>query len=136
MLETISPWLIGAALGGAAMLFVGKKFLMKIARPSVKELVKTQIVDDEFDGSSLLKWAQQHRIDGDIKILVVKPTPFWVKKLNLKDAESIDAQRNLIGCMVDTKSEKLLAIQLFSFGKMSDTMIGKFGDSDRFILTT
>lgn len=108
----------------------------EIARPLVKELFKTQIVDDEFDGSSLLKCAQQHRVDGDIKILVVKPTPFWVKKLNLKDAESIDAQRNLIGCMVDTKSEKLLATQLFSFGRMSDTTIGKFGDNDRFVLTT
>lgn len=134
MLETISPWLAGALIGGAAVFFAVKKSMSK-AGMSVKELVRSQIVDDEFDGRSLLDWAKRHHTKGDIKILVVKPTDVWIKKLNLKDAESIDSQRNLIGYMINAKTDELVSIQLFSFSSMSNTMSQKFGGNDEFVLT-
>ncbi len=140
MFESITPWVITALFGGAAAavfaLKKGNPSRRGFVSPSIKDLVKTQIVDSEFDGRSLLNWVNDNKPTREVKVLLVKPTAFWINKFGLKDAEAIDVERNLIGCIIDIKKEEVLKIQLFSFSTMSDTMQAKFGDGDRIVLTT
>ncbi|MBQ7704003.1 MAG: hypothetical protein IJT73_01030 [Selenomonadaceae bacterium] len=138
MFETIPSWLVFALIGGGAAVFALKSGILPLSifpRSSIKEMVKSQIVDDEFDGRSLIQWINKNSAAGNVKILLVKPTKAWIKKLNLKDAEKIDAEKNLIGCIVDMQSEKVLKMQLFSFSSMSNSMQAKFNGEDQIVLT-
>ena len=145
MIDTLvsSSWNIPAAVcgilsGGGIVTYAvthGKLPLPKFMRTSINELVEKQIVDDEFDGSSLMSWIRKNRPDGNFKVLVVKPTQTWLKKLNLKDAENINVEKNLIGCIVSDKG-KLLSIQLFSFSSISSKMLEKFNDTDEMIVAS
>ncbi len=139
MFESMTPWLIAAVVGGGCAVFAIKKGILspsKSALISVEDLVRNQIVDDEFDGRSLLAWVKRKRPQGDFKIIVVKPTAAWIKRLGLKDAQSIDANKNLIGCMMDAKSEEILDMQLFSFSSISKKMRDNFKGSDEFVVTS
>lgn len=139
MFESMTPWLIAAAIGGGCAVFAIKNGMLplsKSARTSVEDLVKNQIVDDEFDGRSLLTWAKRNRPQGEFKIVLVKPTATWIKRLGLTDAQNIDAEKNLIGCMMDAKSNKVLDMQLFTFSSMSKKMRDNFKDSDEFVVTS
>lgn len=138
MFESMTPWLIAAVVGGGCAVFAIKKGVLspsKSAHMSVEDLVRNQIVDDEFDGRSLLEWVKRKRPQGDFKVVVVKPTAAWIKRLGLKDAQSIDAEKNLIGCMMDAKVETVLDMQLFSFSSMSSKMRDNFKGSDEFVVT-
>lgn len=139
MFESMTPWLIAAVVGGGCAVFAIKKGILspsKSALISVEDLVRNQIVDDEFDGRSLLAWVKRKRPQGDFKIIVVKPTAAWIKRLGLKDAQSIDANKNLIGCMMDAKSEEILDMQLFSFSSISKKIRDNFKGSDEFVVTS
>lgn len=113
----------------------GKLPLPDFLKMSINDLVRDQIIDDEFDGGSLLNWIKENRTTEEIKVLVVKPTKFWLKKLNLKSADKIDAEKNLIGCMIDSEG-KLLSMQLFTFSTISQTMQKKFNAEGEMILTS
>lgn len=129
---TSLPWVIVAVVGAFIVLFAVNKNTLHF---SVEELVKSQIVNDEFDDHSLINWIKENRPATDIKILVVKPTAFWTRSLRLSGAEKIDTQRNLIGCIVDDKTEKVLTVRLFNFRSMSKRMAAKFGKRDEILLS-
>lgn len=129
---TSLPWVIVAVVGAFIVLFAVNKNTLHF---SVEELVKSQIVNDEFDDHSLISWIKENRPATDIKILVVKPTAFWTRSLHLSGAEKIDTQRNLIGCIVDDKTEKVLTVRLFNFRSMSKRMAAKFGKRDEILLS-
>ena len=97
-------------------------------------LINSQIVSDEFDDYFLLTWIKENRPATDIKILVVKPTAFWVRNLGLIYTERIDTGKNLIGCIIDNKTEKILTMRLFNFRSMSNKMFNKFGKHDEILL--
>lgn len=139
MFEAItSPSLWAIALAGAGVVYLVKsgKLFGNPFKMSFSDLVKQQIVEDEFDGRSLLAWIKQNQLPGEIKILVAKPTKFWMKKIGLKGAEHIDTERNLIACILDAKNEEVVKIQLFSFSKISDDMREKFAHQDEIIFST
>lgn len=136
-------WSIATIIGGAVAIggvilyaiIHGKLPLPSFMRISIDDLVKTQIVDDEFDGVSLLRWVNKNRRDNSIKVVVVKPTQSWIKKLNLKDAENLDAEKNLLAYMIDDDG-KLLAMQLFTFSSISPTMSAKFSSTGEMVLSS
>ena len=136
-------WSIAAIIGGAVAIggvilyaiIHGKLPLPSFMRISIDDLVKTQIVDDEFDGVSLLRWIKRNRRDHNVKVVVVKPTQSWIKKLNLKDAEKIDAEKNLLAYMIDD-DDKLLTMQLFTFSSISPTMSAKFSSTGEMVLSS
>ena len=136
-------WSIATIIGGAVAIggvilyaiIHGKLPLPSFMRISIDDLVKTQIVDDEFDGVSLLRWIKRNRRDHNVKVVVVKPTQSWIKKLNLKDAEKIDAEKNLLAYMIDD-DDKLLTMQLFTFSSISPTMSAKFSSTGEMVLSS
>ena len=135
-------WSIAAIIGGSVAIggvilyaiIHGKLPLPSFMRISIDDLVKTQIVDDEFDGVSLLRWIKRNRRD-NVKVVVVKPTQSWIKKLNLKDAKNIDAEKNLLAYMIDD-DDKLLTMQLFTFSSISPTMSAKFSSTGEMVLSS
>ena len=129
---TSLPWVLVAIVGAFVVVLTINKNMLRF---SVEELVKSQIVNDEFDDHSLVSWIKENRPATDIKILVVKPTAFWTRSLGLHGAEKIDTQRNLIGCIVDDKTEKVLTVRLFNFRSMSKRMAAKFGKRDEILLS-
>lgn len=139
---TFSSWIIATAVGGIAIVGGGVTYAMahgKIPLPdflkvSIDELVKTQIVDDEFDGTSLMTWIKKNRSSTKFKVLVVKPTKIYLKKFNLKDGENIDSEKNLIACMINDKG-KYVNMQLFTFSSVSSKMQEKFNDNGELCIT-
>ena len=136
-------WNVAEIIGVAALFVVGIIYLIMhgqlplppFLRLSINELVEKQIIDDEFDGVSLLRWMKKNRRDDKVKVVVVKPTPTWLKKLNLRDAEKIDPEKNLLAYMVDDNG-KLLSMQLFTFSSISQKMKEKFSTTGEMVMTT
>lgn len=135
-------WLIlPILLGGGATWFVMNRRKQtsdekKIRNGSWEDLLKNQIVVDNFDDKVLAKWITANRAaytEGR-QMLLVHCTENWMIKLGYAANTGIDATKNVIAFIIDMKSGELVCAQLFSFGKIAAKTAERFkGKAELFL---
>lgn len=125
-----------AVIAGAVLVFWVLR--RKGARPAKpwSELADHQVTEDVFDGTALIRWSKQNKehYQPGMKLLVAKCTKKWVTQLGYEYPDGLDAEHNIIACMVDMADSTVVCPQLFSFGEMSGKMQEQFKGSNTFFL--
>ena len=130
-----------AVFGAGATLFVlnrrdKKNPALKIKPRSCEKLLQNQITSDTFDDRVLAKWIRENRAaytEGR-QMLLVHCTKTWLAQLGYENISVLDADKNLIACIVELDTGEVIREQLFSFGTMDEKMKARFnGKAELFL---
>ena len=144
-ITTISQagWLgLLALLGGGATWLTMQRRRKKsveenIRKQSWEELLKNQIAVEVFDDKELAKWIRANRAayTQGRQMLLVRCTEDWMTKLGYMSKTGIDADKNVIACIIDMANGEIICAQLFNFGTMHDKTAERFRDKDELFLS-
>lgn len=101
-----------------------------------EKLLQNQITSDTFDDNMLAKWIRQNRAaytEGR-QMLLVHCTKTWLTQLGYENFPAVNADKNLIACIVELDTGEVIREQLFSFGSMDEKMKARFKGKDELFL--
>ena len=135
LLTTTPTWLWilpGAGAAGATGLAL---FKSGIFRREFEELMRDQITMDELNRAAVVRWIKKNRGSETVQVLLVKCTEKYLSKLGYKPPKELDAEHNLLLIMTVKDSDRVLKIQLVSFGSMERELQAKFKGEDELLIT-
>lgn len=96
------------------------------------DLIKTQVIRDEFNISDILEWINGFRatLSSNDKIYLFKSNQANIEKIGYEYVLEIDENTNIVGCVINSNTNSLSRVQLFTFGSASDQVIDLFNGFD------
>lgn len=97
-----------------------------------EELQRYQVTLDVLTVREIVQWADSCRADRgeNDRLLLVKASGRWVKRLGYQRPPQIDAQKNVIAFMENAVTGAISHVRLYSFGGMAPKVREMFGDKE------